>query len=42
MLNDQATLAVDRQFASVVVLSAIAISLFGALALLERRIVHWR
>lgn len=32
----------DRQFASVVVLSAMAISLFGLLALAERRVVTWR
>jgi putative hydroxymethylpyrimidine transport system permease protein len=37
-----AQLLVPRLFAAVVVLSAIAIALFGALALLERRVVRWR
>jgi NitT/TauT family transport system permease protein/putative hydroxymethylpyrimidine transport system permease protein len=30
-----------RAYAAVVVLSALAVSLFGALALLERRLVPW-
>lgn len=42
MLLDNAQLETARLFASVVVLSAIAIALFGLLALAERRIVTWR
>ncbi len=42
LLVDNGLYVVDRQFATVAVLSAMAIALFGALALLERRIVHWR
>jgi NitT/TauT family transport system permease protein/putative hydroxymethylpyrimidine transport system permease protein len=42
MLQDNAQLETARLFASVVVLSAIAIALFGLLALAERRIVTWR
>jgi len=42
MLQDNAQLETARLFASVVVLSAIAIGLFGLLALAERRVVHWR
>jgi NitT/TauT family transport system permease protein/putative hydroxymethylpyrimidine transport system permease protein len=42
ILQDGGTLDTARQFASVVVLSAMAISLFAALALIERRVVRWR
>jgi putative hydroxymethylpyrimidine transport system permease protein len=42
LLVDNGLYVVDRQFATVAVLSAMAIALFGLLALLERRIVHWR
>lgn len=42
MLQDNAQLLTSRLFASVVVLSAIAIGLFAALAAAERRLVHWR
>jgi NitT/TauT family transport system permease protein/putative hydroxymethylpyrimidine transport system permease protein len=42
MLQDNAQLETARLFASVVVLSAIAVGLFGLLALAERRIVTWR
>jgi NitT/TauT family transport system permease protein/putative hydroxymethylpyrimidine transport system permease protein len=42
LLVDNGLYVVDRQFATVAVLSAMAIVLFGVLALLERRIVHWR
>jgi ABC-type nitrate/sulfonate/bicarbonate transport system permease component len=42
MLQDNAQLETARLFAAVVVLSAIAIGLFGLLALAERRVVHWR
>lgn len=42
MLQDNAQLMTARLFASVFVLSAIAISLFGILALLERRLLRWR
>ncbi len=42
MLQDNAQLETARLFASVVVLSAMAIVLFGLLALAERRIVTWR
>jgi putative hydroxymethylpyrimidine transport system permease protein len=37
-----AQLLVPRMFAAVVVLSAMAIALFGLLALLERKVVNWR
>jgi ABC-type nitrate/sulfonate/bicarbonate transport system permease component len=37
-----AQLLVPRMFAAVVVLSAMAIALFGLLALLERKVVRWR
>lgn len=37
-----AQLLVPRMFAAVVVLSAIAIGLFGLLALLERKVITWR
>jgi putative hydroxymethylpyrimidine transport system permease protein len=40
--QDIAQLETARAFASVAVLSAIAIALFGLLALAERRIVRWR
>ena len=42
ILQDNGLFEVSRQFASVVVLSAIALGLFGLLALAERRIVPWR
>jgi ABC-type nitrate/sulfonate/bicarbonate transport system permease component len=42
MLQDNAQLETARLFASVAVLSAMAIALFGLLALAERRIVTWR
>ena len=42
MLQDSAQLQTARQFAAVVVLSAIALALFGLIALAERRIVTWR
>ncbi len=42
MLQDNAQLETARLFASVAVLSAMAIALFALLALAERRIVTWR
>jgi len=42
MLQDNAQLMTARLFASVFVLSAIAITLFGLVALLERRLLRWR
>jgi ABC-type nitrate/sulfonate/bicarbonate transport system permease component len=42
MLQDNAQLETARMFAAVVVLSVIAVGLFGLLALAERRIVTWR
>jgi len=42
MLQDNAQLETARMFAAVLVLSAMAIALFGLLALAERRIVDWR
>jgi NitT/TauT family transport system permease protein/putative hydroxymethylpyrimidine transport system permease protein len=42
ILQDGYHYEVARQFASVFVLSAMAISLFGLLALAERRVVTWR
>jgi putative hydroxymethylpyrimidine transport system permease protein len=42
ILTDSAQLEVARQFAAVVVLSAIALGLLGLVALLERRVVTWR
>ena len=42
MLQDNAQLETARMFASVFVLSAIAISLFALVSLLERRLVRWR
>lgn len=42
ILQDNAQLETARMFAAVAVLSAIAMSLFGALTLLERRLIHWR
>jgi len=42
MLQDNAQLMTDRLFAAVLVLSAIAIVLFGLIALLERRVLRWR
>jgi putative hydroxymethylpyrimidine transport system permease protein len=42
MLQDNAQLETARLFASVVVLSAMAIALFALLALAERRVVTWR
>ena len=41
ILLDNAQLQVPRMFAAVVVLSLMAISLFGALALIERRFAWW-
>jgi NitT/TauT family transport system permease protein/putative hydroxymethylpyrimidine transport system permease protein len=40
--SDQAYFDVSRQFATVVVLSAMAIMLMGITALAERRVVRWR
>jgi putative hydroxymethylpyrimidine transport system permease protein len=40
--SDTAYYLVDRQFASVVVLSAMALALIGLVALAERRVVSWR
>src|SRR5262249_31067551 len=42
ILNDGYNYETARQFAAVFVLSAMAISLFGLLALAERRLVTWR
>jgi putative hydroxymethylpyrimidine transport system permease protein len=42
ILVAQGQLQTARVFAAVVVLSALALALFGALALLERRLVWWR
>jgi putative hydroxymethylpyrimidine transport system permease protein len=42
ILTDSAHLEVARQFATVVVLSAMALALIGLLALAERRVVTWR
>jgi ABC-type nitrate/sulfonate/bicarbonate transport system permease component len=42
ILQDLAQYEAARMFAAVVVLSAIAIALFGLLALAERRVVTWR
>ena len=42
MLTDNAQLMTARLFASVVILSAMAITLFGLIALLERRLIRWR
>jgi putative hydroxymethylpyrimidine transport system permease protein len=42
MLQANAQVLVPRMFAAVVVLSAMAIALFGLLALTERRVVRWR
>jgi putative hydroxymethylpyrimidine transport system permease protein len=42
MLQDNAQLMTDRLFASVFVLSAIAIVLFALIGLLERRVLRWR
>jgi ABC-type nitrate/sulfonate/bicarbonate transport system permease component len=42
MLQDNAQLETARLFAAVVVLAAIAILLYGLLALAERRVVTWR
>ena len=41
MLLDNAQLEVARLFAAVIVLSAMAIALFGILALIERRLTWW-
>ena len=40
--SDTAYYLVDRQFAAVVVLAALALALIGLTALAERRVVHWR
>ncbi len=42
ILQDNAQLEVAREFAAVVVLSAIALVMIGLLALVERRVVAWR
>ena len=42
MLQDNAQLLTERLFASVVILSAMAIALFGLISLLERRLIRWR
>jgi len=42
MLQDNAQLETARLFAAIVVLSAMAIALFGLVALAERRVVTWR
>jgi putative hydroxymethylpyrimidine transport system permease protein len=42
ILTDSAQLEVARQFATVVVLSAMALALMGLTALAERRVVTWR
>jgi NitT/TauT family transport system permease protein/putative hydroxymethylpyrimidine transport system permease protein len=42
ILQDNAQLETARMFAAVAVLSAIAIALLAALAIAERRVVHWR
>jgi len=42
MLQDNAQLQTPRLFASVVVLSAIAVGLFALIGAAERRVVHWR
>ena len=42
MLQDNAQLETARVFAAFAVLSAIALGLFGLVALAERRIVTWR
>jgi ABC-type nitrate/sulfonate/bicarbonate transport system permease component len=42
ILQDNAQLEIARMFAAVAVLSAIAMTLFGLLALAEHRIVTWR
>lgn len=42
MLQDNAQLLTARLFASVVILSVIAIALFGLISLLERRLIRWR
>jgi NitT/TauT family transport system permease protein/putative hydroxymethylpyrimidine transport system permease protein len=40
--EDSASLQTDRMFAATVILVAIALALFGLLALAERRVVAWR
>jgi NitT/TauT family transport system permease protein/putative hydroxymethylpyrimidine transport system permease protein len=42
VLQDGARLETARQFAAVIVLSSMALTLFGLLALAERRVVSWR
>ena len=42
MNTANANLLVARTFAAVAVLAAMAMALFGALALLERKVVTWR
>jgi len=42
VLQDGARLETARQFAAVIVLSAMALALFGLLTLAERRVVTWR
>ena len=42
ILNDNASFQTARVFASIFLLSVIALALFGLVALLERRVVTWR
>jgi putative hydroxymethylpyrimidine transport system permease protein len=42
ILNDNANLEIAREFATVAVLSAMALALIGLIALAERRVVNWR
>jgi putative hydroxymethylpyrimidine transport system permease protein len=42
IFQDLAQLDTARSFAAVLLLSAIAIALFGLIALAERRVVRWR
>ena len=42
LLTDLARIEVPRMFAAVAVLSAIAMLLYGSVALAERRLVTWR
>jgi ABC-type nitrate/sulfonate/bicarbonate transport system permease component len=40
--EDNAHLATDRMFAAAFLLAAIAVALYGSIALVERRVVNWR
>ncbi|MEW5825415.1 MAG: ABC transporter permease [Candidatus Bipolaricaulota bacterium] len=42
MLEANARLRVDLVFASILFLALVALSLFGALRIIERRLLHWR